>query len=72
MGATYQWCMQICFKGQIGCNLAVYVDDIVMMSQQSSSLITDLEEIVNSLRRFNIKLNPKKCTFKVPRGKLMG
>ena len=25
-----------------------------------------------NLRRFNIKLNPKKCVFGVPKGKLLG
>ena len=25
-----------------------------------------------NLRRFNIKLNPEKCTFGVPKGKLLG
>jgi hypothetical protein len=41
-------------------------------SQQSNTLIADLEETFNNLRCFNIKLNPKKCTFRVPRGKLLG
>jgi hypothetical protein len=30
-----------------------------------------LEETFNNLQRFNIKLNPIKCTFRVPRGKLL-
>jgi hypothetical protein len=34
--------------------------------------ISDLEETFNDLRRFNIKLNTEKCTFRVPRGKLLG
>jgi hypothetical protein len=41
-------------------------------SQKSSSLITDLEETFNNLKRFNITLNPEECTFGVPRGKLLG
>jgi hypothetical protein len=35
-GATYQQCMQFCFKGHIGCNLEVFVDDIVVKSRRSS------------------------------------
>jgi hypothetical protein len=70
-GATYQWCMHFCFKGQIGRNLEVYVDDIVIKTRQSNSLITDLEETFANLRHFNIKLNPERCTFGVPRGKLL-
>jgi hypothetical protein len=59
-------------KGQIKCNLEVFVDDIVLKTQQSSSLIVDLEETFTNLRCFNIRLNPEKCTFGVPRGKLLG
>jgi hypothetical protein len=71
-GATYQRCMQSCFKGQIGRNLEVYVDDIIVRTQQSGSLIVDLEETFTNLRRFNIKLDLEKCTFGVPWGKLLG
>jgi hypothetical protein len=42
-GATYQQYMQFYFRGQIGCNLEVYVDDIVVKSQRSDKLISDLE-----------------------------
>jgi hypothetical protein len=43
-----------------------------MKTRQSSSLIADLKETFANLKRFNIKLNPEKCTFGVPWGKLMG
>jgi hypothetical protein len=58
--------MYFCFKEQIGCNLKVYVDDIVIKSRKSGSLISDLEETFKNLKCFNIKLNPEKCTFGVP------
>jgi hypothetical protein len=42
-------------------------------SRKSSSLRNaDLEETFNNLKQFNIKLNPEKCTFGVPWGKLLG
>jgi hypothetical protein len=63
--------MKFCFKDKIGCNLEVYVDDIMTKSQKSGSLISDLEETFNNLWWFNIKLNPEKCTFRVPWGKLL-
>ena len=34
-GATYQQCMQACLRAQIGCNLEVYVDDIVVKSKKT-------------------------------------
>ncbi|WVZ97765.1 hypothetical protein U9M48_043278 [Paspalum notatum var. saurae] len=65
-GATYQRCMLLCFIDQ------VYVDDIVVKTKESDGLIADLEETFANLRRFRIKLNPKKCVFGVPKGKLLG
>jgi hypothetical protein len=49
-GTTYQRSMQFCFKEQIGHNLEVYVNDIMIKSRKSCSLITDLEETFNNLR----------------------
>jgi hypothetical protein len=37
-----------------------------------SKFILDLEETFNSLRKFQWKLNPTKCIFSVPQGKLLG
>ena len=39
---------------------------------QACDLIADLATTFANLRRFNIKLNPEKCVFKVPKGKLLG
>jgi hypothetical protein len=39
VGDNYNQCMQSCFAGQIGCNLEVCVDDIVMKTWHS-----DMEE----------------------------
>ena len=71
-GATYQRCMQKCLHDQIGKNVQVYVDDIVIKSKESQTLLDDLQETFANLRRFWIKLNPTKCTFGVPAGKLLG
>jgi hypothetical protein len=49
-GASSQWCTQSCFEGQIGCNLEVYIHDIIVKSRQNSSLIVDLEETFANLR----------------------
>jgi hypothetical protein len=58
-GATYQWCMQACLKEQIGRNVEVYVDDIVIKSAKADNLLNDLRETFANLDRYNIKLNPK-------------
>nr|ABA97550.1 retrotransposon protein, putative, Ty3-gypsy subclass [Oryza sativa Japonica Group] len=71
-GATYQRMIQRCFSTQIGRNVEAYVDDVVVKTKQKDHLITDLEETFASIRAFRIKLNPEKCTFGVPSGKLLG
>ena len=71
-GATYQRCMQACLKEQIGRNIQVYVDDIVIKSRKADTLIDDLQETFENLDSYNIKLNPTKCSFGVPTGQLLG
>jgi hypothetical protein len=71
-GATYQRAIQMCFADQLHQNVEAYVDDMVIKTRNSDNLIADLEEMFNSLRRFRWKLNPTKCIFGVPSGKLLG
>src|SRR3954464_2353691 len=71
-GATYQRMMQACLKEKIGRNVQVYVDDIVIKTYSTSTLLDDLGETFATLNKYRIKLNPKKCVFGVPAGKLLG
>jgi hypothetical protein len=48
------------------------VDNVVVKTQNSNTLITDLEETFASLREYRGKLNPNKCVFGIPSGKLLG
>jgi hypothetical protein len=64
--------MQKCLHNQIGKNVQVYVDDVVIKTKVKDTLIDDLRETFDNLRRFWMKLNPAKCTFGVPAGKLLG
>jgi dsDNA-binding SOS-regulon protein len=48
------------------------VDDVVVKTRNSDTLIADLEETFTSLREYQWKLNPNKCVFGVPSGKLLG
>ena len=43
-----------------------------MKSREARTLIQDLEETFERLRRVDLRLNPKKCMFCVPSGKLLG
>jgi hypothetical protein len=48
------------------------VDAVVVKTRDREEFVTDLEETFNSLRKFRWKLNPTKCVFSVPQGKLLG
>jgi hypothetical protein len=71
-GATYQRAIQACFKRQLNKNIEAYVDDVVVKTRNSDMLIADLEETFAFLREYRWKLNPNKCVFGVPSGKLLG
>ncbi|GKV35459.1 hypothetical protein SLEP1_g43722 [Rubroshorea leprosula] len=71
-GATYQKMVTIVFRAQIGRNLEVYVDDIVVKSLKADNHLTDLEETFNNLRQNRMRLNPAKCIFGVESGKFLG
>ncbi|GJT15516.1 reverse transcriptase domain-containing protein [Tanacetum coccineum] len=71
-GATYQLLVDKAFHKQIGRNLEVYVDDLVIKSHTEDEIVRDVEETFKTLREINMELNPKKCTFGVEEGMLLG
>jgi hypothetical protein len=48
------------------------VDDVVVKTRNSDTLVADLEETFASLREYRWKINPNKCAFGIPSGKLLG
>jgi hypothetical protein len=71
-GTTYQRAIQACFKRLLNKNVEAYVDDVVVNTRNSDTLIVDLEQTFASLQEYLWKLNPNKCVFGVPSGKLLG
>jgi hypothetical protein len=71
-GATYQRMMQNCLGSQIGRNIQVYIDDVVITTRREDSLINELKENFNNLDRYKLKLNPTKCSFGVSAGQRLG
>jgi hypothetical protein len=45
---------------------------MVVKTQEEEGLISNLAETLDNLSKFKMMLNPKKCTFGVPSGKLLG
>jgi hypothetical protein len=64
--------MHIALGPQMGRNIEAYVDDIIVKTREAWSLLADLKEAFDNLRKVNLKLNPDKCIFGVPSGKLFG
>jgi hypothetical protein len=60
------------FANQIGRNLEVYIDDMVVKTGKEGNHHSDLEEILSSVRKYNMRLNPTKCSFGVQAGKFLG
>ena len=48
------------------------MDDIMVKSKQTDQVVANLEQTFAKLRANDIKLNPEKCIFGVPRGMLLG
>ena len=71
-GATYQRLVNHMLRPQIGRNVEVYVDDMLVKSLDEGKHLDDLQETFNTLRRYNMKLNPSKCAFGVASGKFLG
>ncbi|XP_073294523.1 uncharacterized protein [Primulina huaijiensis] len=71
-GATYQRLMNHVFQKQIGRNIEVYVDDILIKTREVSCFIDDLAETFTTLKQYGIKLNPAKCVFGIRSGKFLG
>jgi hypothetical protein len=50
--ATYQLAIQKCFRKQLNKNVEAYMDDVVIKTRNSDTLIADLEETFTSLREY--------------------
>ena len=64
--------MTTMFHDMMHREIEVYVDDVIIESRKQSNHVKDLRRFFERLRRYNLKLNPAKCVFGVPSGKLLG
>ncbi|KAA3469613.1 RNA-directed DNA polymerase (Reverse transcriptase), Ribonuclease H [Gossypium australe] len=71
-GATYQRAMVTLFHDMMHREIKVYVDDVITKSKTEVEHIQVLRKLFLRLRKFQLKLNPTKCTFGARSGKLLG
>ena len=60
------------FVHQIGRNIQVYVDDMLMKSLREDDHLDNLKETFDTLQSYNMKLNLNKCALGVTAGKFLG
>ncbi|KAL0328146.1 UNVERIFIED_CONTAM: Retrovirus-related Pol polyprotein from transposon opus [Sesamum calycinum] len=71
-GATYQRLVDKIFQPQLRRNIEVYVDDMLVKSKEARSHVEHLEATFTVLRKYRLKLNPRKCAFGVSGGRFLG
>lgn len=71
-GATFQQAMDTIFAPQIGRNIQIYVDDMIVKSVEAEAHIIDLIEMFDNIRKHSMRLNPSKCSFGLAGGKFLG
>ena len=72
VGSTYQRMMTRIFEPQLGKNIEIYVDNMVVKSKMVTEQLGDLSDIFDVLKRHKLRLNASKCSFGVGSGKFLG
>ena len=60
------------FKPQLGKNIEIYINDMVVKSKVVFEHVRDLGDNFEILRRHKLHLNASKCSFGVRSGKFLG
>ena len=71
-GVTYQRAMVALFHDMMHREIEVYVEDMISKSKTEEEHLVNLWRLFERLRRYQLRLNPAKCTFGVKSGKLLG
>ena len=71
-GSTYQRMMTKTFEPQLGRNVEVYIDDMVVKSKLVSEHVGGLTSIFEIRREHKLRLNASKCSFRVGLGNFLG
>ncbi|XP_059669126.1 uncharacterized protein LOC132314260 [Cornus florida] len=69
--ATYQRLINKIFDEMLGKTVEAYINDIVVKSKKKEEHPKHLQEVFDTLRKYNMKLNPSKCSFAVSSGQFL-
>lgn len=70
-GSTYHWLMKVVFSHQIGWNLEVYINDMIVKTTEGYNHAVNLEDVLQLVKKYNMRLNPSMCPFRVQEWKLL-
>ncbi|GKV50531.1 hypothetical protein SLEP1_g57234 [Rubroshorea leprosula] len=71
-GATYQRAMNTIFHDMIGRFMEIYIDDVVVKSNEDEEHLEHLKLAFERMRKHGLKINPLKCAFGVSAGNFLG
>ena len=71
-GETYQRAMIALFHDMIHHEIEVYMDDMIARLQIEEEHLDHLHKLFERLKKYKLRLNPNKFTFRVRSGKLLG
>jgi hypothetical protein len=72
VGTTFQWAIDIAFRGLINKSMVVYLDNITIYSKKLEDHVPHLKLIFEQCRQYGISLNSMKRIFSIEEGTLLG
>ena len=60
------------FELQLGKNIEIYIDDMVVKSKMVSEHLGDLRTMFEILKKYKLRLNASKCLFGMGSSKFLG
>jgi hypothetical protein len=72
IGVTYQRAMNLIFHDLLGIILEIYIDDVIIKSDNMDSHLANLRLALERMCRYGLKMNPLKCVFSVSVRKFLG
>jgi hypothetical protein len=64
--------MNLIFHDLLGVLMEVYIDDVVIKSVGFKDHMTDLKLSLERMKKYGLRMNPLKCTFRVTSGRFLG
>jgi hypothetical protein len=71
-GATYHRAMNLIFHHLLRVLMEVYIDDVVVKSVGFEEHMTDLKLLLERMKKYELRMNPLKCSFGVTLGRFLG